>query len=211
MNLGPTEISSTQDLDELSKNQTPWFENGERCVIIEKYEESCVSIKKDYTWFETREIMFIETVFKNSDGQLHRNNGNPSVITKNNIWWHKNGKPHRNNNKPAVIRNSTNVRFSELYKMPIEEYWKNGEFHRDNDLPAIKFLNENHSLWFFNGKLHRDNNKPSIINGNFYHYHNNGKLYKSEINYDNKYVNWIMKNPYKIVGTFLTILLLLFL
>ena len=208
MNLGPTQILTPEELDKI----TPWFENAERFVIIEKYEKSCLSLTRDYAWFESRERLILEFIFKDKNGKPHRNNGNPCIILDDAVKWCKNGNLHRNNNKPAVIRNIEKLRMSELLITPTEEYWKNGELHRDYDLPAIKYQNaETHSCWFINGKLHRDNNKPSLINGNFLYYHNNGKLYKSEINYNNKYINWIMKNPYKIVGILLTIFLLLFL
>lgn len=207
MKLGPTTISIDN-----SKNGTPWFENNERFVIIEKFEALRASMKRDYAWFETKERIIDEIIFKDNDNKPHRNNGNPYIILDGTLKWCKNGQLHRNNNKPAVLRDSNKLSFSELTVNPIEEYWKNGELHRDNDLPALKFYNDKkHSFWFINGKLHRENNNPSIINGNFFYYHNNGNLYKSEINYNNKYINWIMKNPYKITGIFLIVLLLLFL
>lgn len=201
MNLGPTKIFTSEDFDKIEKKNYLWFENSERFVIIEKCEDLCLSITRGYTW-----------IFRDKNGKPHRNNGNPCIILDDTVKWCKNGNLHRNNNKPAVIRNVEKLRLSELLTTPTEEYWKNGELHRDYDLPAIKYQNtETHSCWFVNGKLHRDNNKPSLINGNFLHYHNNGKLYKSEIDYKNKYVNWSMRNPYKVVGIILTILLLLFL
>ena len=39
MNLGPTQILTPEELDKI----TPWFENAERFVIIEKYENNVIS------------------------------------------------------------------------------------------------------------------------------------------------------------------------
>jgi hypothetical protein len=222
MNLGPTTQSTIDEINETIRKEAFWYENNERFVIVEKFEVN--NCKKGYDSDRKEVFRFV-----NNDGEMHRNNGNPSFISGHMIMWHKNGKSHRNNGKPATIRNinfmsnapdidapidALNRSWGLYHKgTPKEEYRVNGVLHRENDLPATVFpYVENHFHWFINGKLHRENNKPSIINGNFLYYHNNGVLYKSEIKYNNKLVNWIMKNPFKLPAIFfITIMILIFL
>lgn len=193
-----------------------WHENQERFVIIEKFEGNLFKIGTT----EDNEIEYIRFFDKN--GEVHRNNGNPSIITKDVMMWHKNGRLHRTHGKPAVIRETPKIRRYYSYShfqnileeekigsyengFPKEEYFIDGLRHRDYDLPAVVF-NDKHSYWYLNGLMHRDNNKPAIINGNFFYYYKNGKKYKEEIYYGNKTVDWIMKNPIIILITIFTII-----
>jgi len=196
-----------------------WYENKERFVMVEKFEGGSFKIGTT----EDNEIEYIR--FFNKNGELHRNNGNPSIITKDIIMWHKNGKLHRTHGKPAIIRESPKIRRYYYYNyfqnlseeetagsyekgFPQEEYFIDGLRHRDFDLPAVVF-DSKHSYWYQNGLMHRDNDKPAIINGNFFYYYKNGKKYKEEICYGNKKVDWIMKNPIIILVTIFTIITLI--
>lgn len=193
-----------------------WYETNKRFVIIEKFEIQNISI-----------IPFQGYIFKNKENLIHRLNGNPSYSDLDidaYVMWKKNGNFHRKNDLPAVIRNFststqhiykskateeiTNNLFIRGYERnsmrlnsPEKEYWVEGKLHRENDLPAVIFNGQlEHLYWYEDGLLHRNNNKPAIINGNYKHYFEYGKLYKSEIDYNNKLVNFIMTNPFKIVG-----------
>lgn len=196
-----------------------WHETNKRLVIIEKFEY------ENQFYFRFNKIIFRDR----EKSILHRLNGNPASIEYDDCrQWIVNGKFHRKNDLPAVIRKSVEYEgestamrdiVDNLYEIeslrnirnlrtPIQEYWVNGKLHRENDLPAVVFNDsKKHSYWYEEGKLHRNNNKPAIINGNFLHYFNNGELYKSEIQYDNKIVNWIMNNPFKLVGIIFLLLL----
>ncbi len=94
---------------------------------------------------------------------------------------------------------------------PSEEYYINGIRHRDFDLPAVVFSSKNtYLMWYKDGQIHRENNKPAIINGNFLYYFNKGKIYKSEIKFEKKYINWIVNNPFKIAITLFLIVVIIF-
>jgi hypothetical protein len=197
MNSGPIIPSNINDILESIRKESLWFENNERFVIVEKFEsDKCVITNSNI--YNHKQIF----QFFNQNNELHRNNGNPSFISSHMFMWHKNGNIHRNNGKPAIIRSINNYGFGRIHgeRTPIEEYFINGQRHRDGDLPAVIFENPNtHLLWFKNGALHRDKNMPSIINGNFLYYYNNNILYKSEIKYNNKLVDWIFKHPFILV------------
>ena len=45
------------------------------------------------------------------EGQLHRNNDNPSVIINGDQKWYKNGLLHRDGDMPAVIENNGNQKW----------------------------------------------------------------------------------------------------
>lgn len=189
MILRPLKKTTIKELDKINRHESLWYENNERFVIIEKFESN-----------KCRTLVGNDISFVNEYENLHRNNGNPSFVSAHMIAWHKNGHSHRTNGRPAIIRNTKHlVGLGNISLSPKEEYMINGVYHRDFDLPAVVFSNTNtHLFWFQNGKLHRDNNNPAIINGNILHYYNHGELYKSEICYDNKIINWIMKNPFKL-------------
>lgn len=198
--------NTMEEIEESTPKKSFWYENEDRAVIIEKYESEKLSLGYSASLVDSfNSINSIRFVDENEE--LHRNNGNPSFISNHLILWYKNGKLHRKNGKPAIIRQmidkNTNNNYTNynLYSIgtPKEEYWENGKLHRENDLPAVVFSDYTpHSYWFINGKLHREKGKPSIINGNFLYYHNNGILYKSEIKYNNKFVDWVLKNPFKL-------------
>ena len=58
------------------------------------------------------------TIWKNEDGNFHRENDLPAVIYSNGSKeWYKNGKVHRDNDMPAVIY-TNNSKF----------WYKNGKF-----------------------------------------------------------------------------------
>lgn len=199
-------------------SENVWYETNERFVIIEKFEIG-------HSFFYDNQLG-MGSYFRNEEGLLHRNNGNPSYLTNDIVMWHKNGKLHRDLDRPSKIMKRYKTRTMENESLtlqerlnvimgifspgtPEKEYHKNGLLHRENDLPAVIFSDpKKHLHWFYKGKLHRDNNKPSVINGNFLHYHKNGILYKSEIKYDNKIINWILDNSFKLV--FIVFLILFF-
>lgn len=203
-----------------------WYEDMERFVIIEKFESQINQIKIGIDDDKAQNIEYMR--FINEAGEPHRNNGNPSFMSKDTIMWHKNGKLHRKNGKPAICRNVRNGRvfgwehlqnnydsfggISENF--PKEEYLINGLRHRDFDLPAVVFENKKeHKYWFKDGVMHRDGDKPAVINGSFLYFFKNGKLYKSDVCYGNKFSNWIVKNPLYVSGIIFlitTILTLLF-
>jgi hypothetical protein len=210
MNLGHTNSITIEEINELIRKESLWYENDERFVIVEKFESD--KQKKGFDINVSGNGTAIR--FLNNQGKIHRNNGNPSFISDSMLMWHKNGQFHRKNGKPAVLRKVLLAprHYSNFVVdgTPVEEYWVNGQLHRDNDLPAVVFSNKDtHSYWLVNGNLHRESGKPSIINGNFLHYHNNGALYKSEIKYNNKLVDWIMKNPFKLSAIFFISIMLL--
>lgn len=179
-----------------------WYEEPKRFVIVEKFEYRFSKVCIHYGQIEYFK-------FFNKDGELHRNNGNPSVIMRDVLMWHKNGKFHRKHGKPAIVRSNIHDTYypigSEYLNIvdsvtslnkgfPIEEYFIDGLRHRDFDLPAVVY-DENHAYWFVDGVFHREFNKPAIINGDFSFYYKNGKKYKEDVFYKNKVVNWIIKNP----------------
>jgi len=188
-----------------------WNESKDRFVIIEKFEGRIkLGTNND------NKLEYIR--FLNKDGEMHRDNGNPSVITEDVIMWHKNGKLHRKNNKPAIIRHCSKEKYSYSWfqntedfignhqkGFPVEEYFIDGLRHRDYDLPAVVF-EKGHSYWYQNGLMHRDNDRPAIINGEFLFYYKNGVKYKEEVFYVNKKVNWIIKNPIIVLIVIFTIL-----
>jgi len=194
-------FSNLKSTSEAVKYMNNWIETNERFVIVEKF-ESRLKLGTD----NNNELVYVR--FLNKDGELHRNNDNPSVITKDVIMWHKNNKLHRKHNKPAIVRNSSqnssdyNTYFQNLqecignmhFGFPKEEYFVDGLRHRDFDLPAV-FFDKNHSIWYKDGLIHRDNNKPALINGDFLFFYKNGIKYKEEVVYGNKITNWIIKNP----------------
>lgn len=204
MNLGPTNLITIDKINEIIKQESLWYENDERFVIIEKFELS---------YFEMLKHLESDSfVFENNKKEIHRNNGNPAIVTKSLRAWYKNGKRHRNNGRPALIRSEYELKHIQYInsKQSLEEYWVNNCLHRENDLPAVIF-NEKHSYWYIEGKLHRNKNKPAVINGNFLHYFNNGIIYKSEVKYDNKIVNWIIRNPFGLsLIVFILLLLITF-
>lgn len=193
-----------------------WYIDTKRFVIIEKFESN---IKIGAFERPNLDIEYIR--FINKDGENHRNNENPSFISRDTVMWHKNGKLHRRNGKPAILRNKTkndpwnffdgenhNNIGNSLEGFPKEEYFINGVRHRDFDLPAVVFNHTlEHKIWFNNGLIHRQKDKPAIINGNFLFYFNEGKLYKSRLDYGNKIINLIVENPFWVVGTIFSILL----
>ena len=88
--------------------------------------------------------------YRNSLGQLHRDNGLPAVEFPNGDreWW-VNGKLHRDNGLPAIEFPNGDI-----------EWRVNGLLHRDNDLPAVESYDKE---WWVNGKRHRNNGEPAII------------------------------------------------
>jgi len=93
-------FSNLKSTSEAVKYMNNWIETNERFVIVEKF-ESRLKLGTD----NNNELVYVR--FLNKDGELHRNNDNPSVITKDVIMWHKNNKLHRKHNKPAIVRNSS--------------------------------------------------------------------------------------------------------
>ncbi len=207
MKLGHINKSSLDELIEVIKKESCWYESNERFVIVEKYESNICVVRCD--GYNKKSFRFIT-----NNNEIHRNNGNPSFISDDMIMWHKNGKTHRNNDRPAIKRKIRDNPFHHgiyNFESAYEEYFINGLRHRDYDLPAVIFKGEiTHLLWFQNGNLHRDNNMPSIINGNFLYYHTNGQLYKSEFYYKNKLANWILKHPFtlSIILFFMSIIII---
>lgn len=197
------DFSKFKNIDQAVQYIENWNESKDRFVIVEKFEGQIRLGKNNDNQLE--HIRFL-----NKDGEMHRNNDNPSVITEDVIMWHKNGKLHRKNGKPAIVRHHSKKKFSygwfqdpEDYMgdsqkgFPVEEYFVDGLRHRDFDLPAVVFNNFNkHFYWYQNGLLHRDFDRPAIINGDFLFYYKNGVKYKQEISYGNKIVNWIIRNPF---------------
>ena len=183
-----------------------WYEHNQRFVIIEKFEVFQLEKKTNYYY-----------CFLNKNDQPHRNNDNPCYNNGGTMFWSKSGKYHRKNGRPARIRHVGAHTITDVFtgnpglynnsNSPEKEYYINGERHRDGDLPAVVFASSKpHLYWFENNKLHRNNGKPAIINGNFLHYYKEGQLYYSEIKYDKKWINWIMKNPFKLSTIFFIVI-----
>ena len=126
----------------MSDKKIQWFEfNKIRLNLLKTYE---IKINGYQCWYK--------------NGELHRDNDLPAIITPNEKkYWYKNGLRHRDNDLPAVILQDE-----------FQFWYKNGELHRDNDLPAIIYT-DGTQKWFQNGERHRDNNLPAIIepNGNY--------------------------------------------
>ena len=79
-------------------------------------------------------------VWKNSEGQWHRDNDLPAIITLNGYHaWYKNDYHHRDNDLPAVMS-------SDGYYA----WWKEDTKHRDNDLPAVVWK-DGCCEWWVNG------------------------------------------------------------
>ena len=82
-------------------------------------------------------------VWKNSKGQLHRDNGLPAVIYKNgDKYWYQNGKYHRDNG-PAII-----------YSNRAKFWYQNDRLHRE-DGPAV-ISSGGIKEWWLNGKKYSE-------------------------------------------------------
>jgi len=101
-----------------------------------------------------------KTEYKNKQGQLHRGNDLPAVITFDGKqeWW-VNGKRHRENDQPAIIQ--TGRRGSHYSR---KEWWVDGKQHREGGLPAV-IWGDGRKEWWVHGELHREGNKPAIVYG----------------------------------------------
>lgn len=215
------EVSSETLLDEIIEyfaDSTGWCEKPGRFVIIEKFEHNKYKIGQD----NNSELSYIR--FLNGNGEMHRNNDNPSFISKDTIMWHKNGKLHRKDDYPAIKRigyyNSftwSGIQNREDFfiqkqdgLLPVEEYFINGIRDRKNDLPAVIYKCSNtYLMWYKNDVLHRVGNKPAIINGNFIFFYKEGELYKSDITFNNTIIDWIFNNPFKLATGIFVILALI--
>ena len=87
-------------------------------------------------------------VWKNDNGNLHREDG-PAVIFPDGIQqWHINGKLHREDGPAAIYSDGT-------------QFWYiNGNLHRE-DGPAAIYSN-GRQYWFINSERHRENG-PAVI------------------------------------------------
>ena len=80
-------------------------------------------------------------IWKNAEGQIHRDDDLPAVITLNGYYtWYQNGKRHRDNDLPAMI-----------YPDGSWVWCQNDECHRDNNLPAVIWKNR-HCEWWVEGE-----------------------------------------------------------
>ena len=81
-------------------------------------------------------------IWKNSEGQFHRDNDLPAIVRVDNIcWWYQNGKLHRDSDKPAVMDPYAGY-----------EWHQNSKLHRDGNLPAIVHMSGGHCEWWRNDK-----------------------------------------------------------
>jgi len=105
--------------------------------------------------------------WKNSAGQLHRDNDQPAVINADGSKeWYQNDLLHRDGDKPAVI-NADGTKY----------WYQNDRLHRDNDQPAVIY-SDGIKHWYRNGLLHRDNDQPAVIySDGIKHWYRNGLKY----------------------------------
>ena len=101
-----------------------------RELLIEKFEKST-------------DILYDGTmVWKNEDGEIHRENDMPAIIFINgDKYWCKNGLNHRDRDLPTKI-------FADDSRI----WYKNGQRHRNGDKPAIIFASGTRE-WWKNGKF----------------------------------------------------------
>jgi hypothetical protein len=83
-------------------------------------------------------IMANGTKFWYKDGEMHRDNDEPSFIDGTTKMWHKDGILYRDNDLPAFISSAWTL------------WYKNGVIHRDNNKPAA--INSKEKRWYINGK-----------------------------------------------------------
>jgi len=82
-----------------------------------------------------------DKIWRNKNGQLHRDNDKPAVISDNGTqYWYKEGQLHRDHDKPAVI-----------YANGTQEWYKEGKCHRENDLPSVIYLDGKREEYWING------------------------------------------------------------
>ncbi len=113
-------------------------------------------------------------------GALHRVNG-PAFVYNNQVGgneyhaWYRNGKVHRDGGEPAIITLEWKrwMRNGEYYRdndLPTEEYasgtkvWYQGKsrrMHRDGDKPA-RIRADGTQEWYQHGKRHRIGGRPAI-------------------------------------------------
>jgi len=79
-------------------------------------------------------------IYRDSDGQPHRDGDKPALISSDGNRWYKDGELHRDGDKPAIDLLNGN-----------QWWYKNGKPHRDNDLPAVIYP-DGRKAWFVNGK-----------------------------------------------------------
>lgn len=111
----------------------------------------------------------IRTIYVDSLGQLHREDG-PAVIEKNgHKEWYKNGKRHREDGPAREWSNGQ------------KEWYINGKEHRE-DGPAIIHTN-GLKVWFKNGEFHREDGPAVILQNGQLQWWLNGKWYETKENW----------------------------
>jgi hypothetical protein len=136
---------------------------------------------------ETQGSCEIKRWFK--DGQIHRDNDEPAVITSNGAQhWYQNGQLHRDDG-PALIcpygsqhwyKNGLGHREDgpAVITSGYEEWKQNGKLHRIGG-PAYKHYSSNyvHEFWYVDGKLHRDDG-PAVIQQKYKAWYKYGELHR---------------------------------
>ena len=115
-----------------------------------------------------REVDRVGTVrYRNSDDQLHREDGPAVERSDGSRLWFLDGKLHREDG-PAVERPDGSC-----------EWYLDGKLHRE-DGPAVE-LPEGTRFWFLNGNLHREDG-PAVerSNGTRFWYRNGERLSEEE-------------------------------
>jgi antitoxin component YwqK of YwqJK toxin-antitoxin module len=90
----------------------------------------------------TVKVFSDRTEWRNSAGQLHREDGPAIEYSNGTKSWYRNDRPHREGS-PAVE-----------YADGTKSWYRNGELHRE-DGPAHEWANGTKS-WYRNGELHRE-------------------------------------------------------
>ena len=106
-------------------------------------------------------------------GLLHSFNNKPahSDIKLDIRRFYHNGQLHRDNDNPAIISYDNVSKGWNYY------FYKNGQLHRDLDKPST-LLSDGTQIYYTNGKIHRDDNKPAVINSDgSLEYYKNGVKY----------------------------------
>ena len=112
--------------------------------------------------------------WRNSEGQLHRDNDKPAVIYPNgHYYWYQNGKQHRDNDLPAIIWSDSYCQWwidGELIKgqkcipKEVKEYIKSyRKENRMSNKPTV-CRSDGTQVWRNSkGQLHRDGDLPALI------------------------------------------------
>jgi len=124
------------------------------CPKCNQYTPYNFNTPKPYIYNDENDykLEYGEKIWRNKEGQLHRDNDQPAIIYADGTQeWYKEDLRHRDNDLPAIIDADGT------------QYWyKDDKRHRDNDLPAIIYA-DGSKYWYKEGLLHRDNDLPAII------------------------------------------------